>query len=398
MNDNVIRIGILCLAFLASAIGMGSRELDAEQLLATDDNMMKSPDDDAFLSKTPGARLCWVADSCACPRVYGSIEVLFLQRTNGSFDQPVFLRTDAGTPVETVMLTSDLDFDFDPALRVVVGRRLHHGWAIEGSYLGLFDASDSAFLTASPEDPPRPVTFPGGLGTGNVFADVHRAAVNYSSALHSAELNLFSCRGYQRCCEFDKSGCAGKHGGVAGHLPYRTFEWFAGFRYLSLNERFRIDAERDQVPIGGGPLVTESGVYNIQSRNNLYGPQLGVRLRRWGERLGYEATGKAGIFGNDAKQRQFVIDFPDFELRPIRDSVGATGGDVAFVGELNISGLYRLTDVWNLRAGYNLMWITGVALAPDQLDFSGELPAGNQLSSSGSVFLHGVSGGLEARW
>ena len=50
MNDNVIRIGILCLAFLASAIGMGSRELDAEQLLATDDNMMKSPDDDAFLS------------------------------------------------------------------------------------------------------------------------------------------------------------------------------------------------------------------------------------------------------------------------------------------------------------------------------------------------------------
>jgi hypothetical protein len=51
-----------------------------------------------------------------------------------------------------------------------------------------------------------------------------------------------------------------------------------------------------------------------------------------------------------------------------------------------------------LRAGYNLIWIAGAALAPDQLDFSGVLPAGNQLRSDASVFLHGVSGGLEARW
>jgi len=71
---------------------------------------------------------------------------------------------------------------------------------------------------------------------------------------------------------------------------------------------------------------------------------------------------------------------------------------VAFVGELNLTGIYRLNEIWNLRAGYNAMWISGVALAPNQLDFSGELPAGNQLSSNGGVFLHGVSCGIEARW
>jgi hypothetical protein len=82
-------------------------------------------------------------------------------------------------------------------------------------------------------------------------------------------------------------------------------------------------------------------------------------------------------------------------LRPL---ISAAGCQVAFVGELNLTGIYRLTDVWNLRAGYNLIWIAGTALAPDQLDFSGLIPAGNQLSSDGKVFLHGVSGGLEARW
>jgi hypothetical protein len=44
------------------------------------------------------------------------------------------------------------------------------------------------------------------------------------------------------------------------------------------------------------------------------------------------------------------------------------------------------------------MWITGVALAPDQLDFDATLPSGDQIASDGSVFLHGVSCGVEARW
>ncbi len=71
---------------------------------------------------------------------------------------------------------------------------------------------------------------------------------------------------------------------------------------------------------------------------------------------------------------------------------------MAFVGELNLSAFYRLTDVWDLKAGYNLMWIDGLALAPDQLDFNFAPPNGNQLQNGGAMFLHGVNVGLEARW
>jgi hypothetical protein len=118
-------------------------------------------------------------------------------------------------------------------------------------------------------------------------------------------------------------------------------------------------------------------------------------LRRWGDSFGWEATAKAGIFGNTSQETQSVIDYLDIALR----NASSSGGGVAFVGEINLSAIYRLTDVWNLKAGYNVMYIGGLALAPDQLDFNFALsPSGNQLHNSGGMFLQGVNVGLEARW
>jgi hypothetical protein len=53
--------------------------------------------------------------------------------------------------------------------------------------------------------------------------------------------------------------------------------------------------------------------------------------------------------------------------------------------------------VWGLRTGYNLIWIEGLALAPDQLDFS-NTGDDAELQDGGGVFLHGVNIGLEGRW
>ena len=69
------------------------------------------------------------------------------------------------------------------------------------------------------------------------------------------------------------------------------------------------------------------------------------------------------------------------------------------MGEINISGIYRLTDIWSAKVGYNAIWVEGLALAPDQLDFNfAASPSGNELHSSGGLLLHGVNVGLEARW
>lgn len=317
-----------------------------------------------------------------CPCVYGQVEALFLMRHPQFNRQPIVVDPNTNT---TFLSTSDLDYNYDPGLRATFGARICGNRALEFTYFGLFDGNASA--TVVQPNPNVFLTFPNNLA-GNVFVDMERVRVNYSSWLNSFEANLPCCCG---CC--DETGCGecgecGENCG-SGFGNCQSFEWFGGFRYINLGEELNIYAERT---VAG---AVESGSYNIRTANHLYGAQLGARTRRTRGRFGWEAGGKAGIYGNDAQQEQTVIDFPNFPLRNTSTSSSA----VAFVGETNLTGLYRLTNVWNLRAGYNVMWIGGLALAPDQLDFNfAAAQGGNQLNNSGGMLLHGFNVGVEARY
>jgi len=208
--------------------------------------------------------------------------------------------------------------------------------------------------------------------------------VNYLSQLHSFEANLPCCYG---CCDESCAGCGEECG--CGEVRCQSYEWLIGFRHINLDEELNISAQRT---VAGG---LEEGAYDIRTANHLYGVQLGGRVRRTRGRYGWETTGKVGIFTNDADQRQTVTDFPDF---PIRSNESSGRGGVAFLGEVNLSGIYRLTDIWNLRAGYSAILIEGLALAPDQLNFNFASTRRNQLYNSGGMLLHGANVGLEARW
>ena len=343
---------------------------------------------------------CFLPFCCnaPCPCFYGQVEALFMKQDPQFTRQPIIVsQTFGSNTTPTLLSTSDLDMNFDPGLQATVGMRLCGCWALEFEYFGLFGGNASAGTV-------RPVggfiTFPTGA-FGNVFANMSAVQVNYSSSVQSFAVNLPCCCGCcDECC--DECGCGqvgdecscGKVGNRCGcgQVGYRSFEWFAGFRYLNISQRLGILAQAVAFPSAS----LEEGTYDISTTNNLFGAQLGARLRRLWGRFGWEATGMAGVFGNAEQETQSVTDFPNFPLRP---TVSTSGGEVAFVGEINLSALYRLTDVWILKAGYNLMWIDGLALAPDQLDFNfATSPSGNQLQNGGAMFLQGVNVGLEARW
>ena len=338
-----------------------------DQHQSTTPSIMNSPDN--------GFVRCWRPCNNPCPCVYGQVDALFLMRYPRIARQPIVVDSNTNT---TFLSTSDINSNFNPGLWATFGLRLRRGRALEFDYFGLFEGNASA-VTVKP-DPSSFLTFPNNLA-GNVFVDMDRAQVNYASSLQSFAVNLACCCG---CCD----GCADECG--CGEVRCRSFSWFGGFRYLNLGERLNISAQRT---VSG---AVEEGAYNIHTTNNLYGMQLGGRLRRTRGRFGWESTGAAGIFGNDAQQRQSVTDFPNFPLRP---TVSSSRGEVAFVSGANFSALYLLNNVWNLRAGYNILWIEGLALAPDQLDFNfAASQSGNQLHNGGGVFFHGVNVGLEARW
>jgi hypothetical protein len=255
-----------------------------------------------------------------------------------------------------------LDFDAAGGVRAGFGIRDCSPWAWEFAYLGLFDEESSKSIALADE-----LALPGDLGLAtNNFYFADEVSVRYESQLHNAEVNRVYCCG--DCCG-------------------RSVEFLYGLRYLNLNEEFSIVSTDFQ---------EGTSTYDVETNNNLFGAQIGSRLRHCYGRWSWEGTGKAGIFGNAAEQHSAaIVDFPAFVVRPARSS---SEGDVAFVGDVNLSAIYRLTDVWGFRAGYNLIWIDGVALAPDQLDFTNTADSGKEINTDGGLFLHGVNVGFEARW
>lgn len=304
-----------------------------------------------------------------CPCTYGVVEGLFMDRNNRSADRPLVQElgsTIDPTPLRTLLSTGDLNPDVGAGMRVLVGTRLNECWAVELGYFGIFGQTANSSVVL--EDL---ILIPGDLGLNvNNFVAADRADIQYSTNLQSAEANLVRCN---CCCDCD--------------INCRSAEWLLGFRYLNLDERFSLTAVDS---------AESSTRYAVRTQNHLFGAQVGSRLRRCYGRWSVEGTGKAGLYANDASQSaDAIIDFDNFERRP---AVSSSTGQVAFVGELNLTGVYQINSCWGLRAGYNLLWVEGVALAPDQLDFTFTPTSGTAIVSNGGVFMHGVSAGVEARF
>ena len=83
---------------------------------------------------------------------------------------------------------------------------------------------------------------------------------------------------------------------------------------------------------------------------------------------------------------------------PERGAVAANATGLGFIGSLNATLIYKLTDTCGIRAGYNAIWLTNAALAPTQFDFSTGSAAGTGLNDNGGIFLHGANLGVETRW
>jgi hypothetical protein len=322
----------------------------------------------AIVCATLAARSA-VALDLATPPVwtsYAITEALVMGRDNQAANQPLI--SEVGAPENVLLSTPDLQFPFGGGLRVFAGSRVpdHYGWEI--GYFGLYGQSASASAATSG------TTFleaPGPLGY-DLTSAAQQATVTWNSTITSAEANVFRTA-TDRARSTD---------------GWWTVDWLAGFRYIGVEETAALDI----LSCGeAGPLVP----YRVGTSNNLFGGQVGARGRLDRERWAFEGWAKAGLFGNAQTLRQdAVVDWLGTEQRP---ASSATAGETAFVGDINLSAIYRLSDVWGIRAGYNTIWIGGVALAPDQFTFGMDGPL-QAVAGGGGIFLHGVNLGLEARW
>ncbi len=351
MEDRMAPIAATALALLLAVPvdGRGAEPGETGPLAAME---VQTTVDTGCCAEDPAPNLCppnaeaW-CQHCAAESWRISAGALFLHRRDPS----------AGTLMEDAidgteqLNAGDFDLGVHAGYEVTMTRRMQADrWAVEGRYFGIdhWNAASAAettpgrLLQINAAPPVFVVT-----GTG--------IAAQLASEFQNAELNVH----------------------------YRALEratLLAGFRYAELDEHFAADLVDAAVPFQ----------YDTATRNRLYGFQLGTAITLWGRGgpLNVEGVAKAGIFGNRAAHRSV------YETGVATSPARGTASPTALIGEIGAIGNYRFTNRWSLRGEYRLLWIDGVALAPEQVAAS-DFVFSRGIDAEGGTFYHGVFVGLQ---
>ncbi len=325
-------------------------------------------------------------DGSCGPRWYDvRVEAMYLKRDNVSrrvnfsqdglagFADPVF-----------VLSTDDLDFEFEPGFRIEFRHEFGASSNVEASYFGTFHWSSSATATSDIDNLFSPFS-DFGVDPAGGFLETDQATqhtIDYKSDLHSGEINW-------------RTGYISPYARVHG-------SWYVGARYFNLNEQFSFHSVALQHIDPRTGLSRGPGEFTYQTRtnNNLIGAQLGTDLQICvlpGLMVGGEIA--AGVFGNSSSQTNVLF---GTTLDPaLRERV--TREDVALAGEAGVSAVWQITPRFTLRGGYEVLYIDGVALAPENFDptppfLIPSAPRNPQVNDNGHVLYHGVTAGVEYIW
>jgi len=337
----------------------------------------------------PGTNLYWhdpfigVEETCrywppatngCAPSWYARAEMLALFRD--SKDEFVFATYGAqGPPAAS---TSEFRTDFQAGLRATIGKTLGSWYRLEATYFGSYSWDDRFVV--------RNLDANDQSGTGNLYSPFSNfgdaggvigldynnfASVRFRSSLNNGELNL-----RRRVLMVPGS--------------YET-SFLVGGRYLSIDEEFQYVAQ-SALP---GPGVVSNEV-TVDTGNDLIGLQIGmlsqflIQPRCW---IDFEMKG--GIFHNEAS---LVRGYATVDGNGAANSF--SGNDnvnrTSFVGDLSLQFNYHFAKSWTFYAGYNAIWISGLALAPNNFESdAGLLSLGpTLLDHGGEMVYHGPNLGL----
>ena len=379
MNSRNVFGTVICAILVlttSSAAALGQNDPAADRLLTGngEDSLPSLAEAMADPSQGAGWGDVGRSQSDSCPRWTASADFIFLDRIGGANQTLVEtvpgsvpykkLRSTPGTAVRNsndiqqgfyggprVDLTGHGDSDYDLELSYFQ----IDGWS-GNSTVGPVDRkadwlvmrAPGAFLQST-EDPVRP----------------QGMAWEYDSRLYNAEFNVR----WRRSSEVTM---------------------LAGFRWVSLRENLL--GALEPPTIAGEPPF-----WNATTTNNLYGFQIGADWKFFDSgRFSMDGLIKAGFFDNNAEEATGVSIY-----KLVRPSSASTNHG-AGVGEIGLQCKYQFTKDLMLRAGYEVMWLQGVALAPGQIQetnttMSGRSPTVQALgiNCNSGVFYHGATAGLE---
>jgi hypothetical protein len=316
-----------------------------------------------------------------------------------------------------VFNTRNVNYDAAPGYYATIGRYLGRDSQdrddfAEFSYWGMNTWSDAAFFTGSQVTPVttdsqgNQTGYPLGrpISVGNLnsqfptlvvgFNRANYENISVSSEMHNWELNLrLRPRGRPDQLILHPNG-RWRH----ECQPGAFMSYLVGLRYMTIGDGFNWHTQGlIEDPTGTGSHFV-SGDYNVKTENDLLGLQIGTDLifRRckwsWGVRA------KVGPYINFARDVQEIRNQGNdpFGYIMFNDRFSTMKQKVALIGEVGFEANYKFTPTLTGRVGYDFMWISGLALAPEQLQFT-DAP-GNTINTNGSVFSQGLTMSLNWSW
>ena len=284
------------------------------------------------------------------PRWSARVGTIFLQRSRPD-STPFIINGNTGA-----QLLNPSGFDFPFTAGVDAGLIRYGDWAdFDFRYFGANQSSASQGpINAGPG---AQLAIP---GTGAPATDPTNLMGSAVSSLNSVEANL-------------------------RRNVSQTWTLLGGFRYVSFRDAMSVNAF--------DPISLSRSMVGLGTTNNLFGVQVGGSAILWTRnRFRIESAFKTGIYANGASNSLSIA------------SAGGTFTDrgqhdhTACVTDLNFVGVYQITDRWAARAGYQLLWLSGVATAADQLHNINFSTNTFTMNTSHTVFYEGAMVSLERTW
>ena len=243
------------------------------------------------------------------------------------------------------------DFDYEPGARVTLRRHFDCLEGFDITYTGGFDWVERGQVS--------------GAGLNSVFgatgvdistfngATLHTQA--YRSTLDSVEL-------------------------MRKWYGWDVFAVGFGVRYFNIEEDY---AFRSVSGLGNGSL-------DVETNNNMGGLQLSLEMKI---PLGSWTTKtriKGGLMGNVADAQTVLTNAGATQIANQSDDI-----EFASIVEFGYYQRYRVSENVSLQGGYEVWWLYGLAVAPDQVPAILTPATGSSVDGQGDTWYHGASFGVE---
>ncbi|MFM8282236.1 MAG: BBP7 family outer membrane beta-barrel protein [Planctomycetaceae bacterium] len=319
----------------------------------------------------------------AWPRWFAGASGLVMTRT-----LPSGAATMIPLPGGLQLTTADAGATWPGGVELRFGRWLgaRQQQAVELIYWGIYDLGSAASLASTPPVieaiPQAAGVTVGGVPAAAWLRDASLQQVGRSDIVNDVEVNWVFAVGPRP--EF------------APRLERVHFAWLAGFRFFQVGDTLTAVTTAAN-PANGAALL------EVATNNNLFGGQLGGRFDwRFADHWRLQALPKVAIAGNALTNTTSLTGpggAPATFAGGVPVHVHATGSAFSWLGSLDATLVWDVTDRWSLSVGYRLVGVDNIAQADGQWPVVLVDPASlTSIDAGSSTLVHGGFAGFESRF